>query len=102
MLNFVGLSDYKQLLGNYLLLIISTWRNILPKLNVPVLKEALYRSWCGANRLGNSGVICSAIIQLLLTRRGKTRMDGVGIVFNSIQGLFNLSNFVMESTYTCN
>ena len=53
MLNFVGLSGYKQLLGNYLLLIISTW-NILPKLNV--LKEALYRIWCGANRLGNSGV----------------------------------------------
>ena len=55
MLNFVGLSGYKQLLGNYLLLIVSTW-NMLPKLNIPVLKEALYRIWCGANRLGNSGV----------------------------------------------
>ena len=53
------------------------------------VKEALYRSWCGGNRLGDSGVRrhidTSAFVnpagQLLLTRRGKTRMDGVGIVF---------------------
>ena len=53
------------------------------------IKEALYRIWCDANRLGDSGVhtLCdnSAFVnpagQLLLTRRGKTRMDGVGIVF---------------------
>ena len=54
-----------------------------------VLKERLYRIWCGMNRLGDSGVHTlgdtSAFVnpagQLLLTRRGKTRMDGVGIVF---------------------
>ena len=52
-------------------------------------KEVLYRIWCGVNRLGDSGVNrlgdTSAFVipagQLLLTRRGKTRMDGVGIVF---------------------
>ena len=54
-----------------------------------VIKVALYRIWCGVNRLGDSGVNrlgdISAFVnqagQLLLTRRGKTRMDGVGIVF---------------------
>ena len=53
------------------------------------VKEALYRIWCGVNRLGDSGVnrlgdtsvFVNAAGQLLLTRRGKTRMDGVGIVF---------------------
>ena len=53
------------------------------------LKRHLYRIWCGVNRLGDSGVSrlgdTSAFVntagQLLLTRRGKTRMDGVGIVF---------------------
>ena len=53
------------------------------------VKEALYRSWCDVNRLGDSGVIrlgnTSAFVttagQLLSTRRGKTRMDVVGIVF---------------------
>ena len=53
------------------------------------IKEALYRIWCGVNRLADSGVNrlgdTSAFVnpagQLLLTRRGKTRMDGVGIVF---------------------
>ena len=53
------------------------------------IKEALYRIWCGVNILGNSGVNrlgdTSAFVktagQLLLIRRGKTRMDGVGIVF---------------------
>ena len=51
-------------------------------------KEGLYRIWCGVNRLGDSGVHTlrdtSAFVnpadQLLLTRQGKTRMDGVGIV----------------------
>ena len=51
--------------------------------------KALYRIWCGVNRLGDSGVnrlgATSAFVnpagQLLLTRWGKTRMDGVGIVF---------------------
>ena len=53
------------------------------------LKEALYRIWCGVNRLGDSGVhtfgdtsaFVNPVGQLLLTRRDKTRMDGVGIVF---------------------
>ena len=54
-----------------------------------IFKEALYRIWCGVNRLGDSGVNrlgdTSAFVnpagQLLLTRRGMPRMDGVGIVF---------------------
>ena len=58
-----------------------------PSLNS--FKEALYRIWCGVNRLGDSGVDrlsdTSAFVntagQLLLTRRGETRMDGVGIVY---------------------
>ena len=53
------------------------------------IKAGLYRIWCGLNRLGDSGlhtlVDTSAFVnpagQLLLTRRGKIRMDGVGIVF---------------------
>ena len=52
-------------------------------------KGALYRIWCGVNRLGDSGVNrlsdSSAFVipagQLLLTWRGKTRMYTVGIVF---------------------
>ena len=54
-----------------------------------LFKEALYRIWCGVNILGDSVVNIlgdtSAFVnpagQLLLTRRGKTRMDSVGIVF---------------------
>ena len=53
------------------------------------LKGALYRIWCGVNRLGDSGVNrlgdTSAFFipagQLLLTRWGKTRMYTVSIVF---------------------
>ena len=45
--------------------------------------------WCGVTRLGDSGVnrlrdtsaFVNTASHLLLTRRGKTRMDGVGIVF---------------------
>ena len=52
-------------------------------------KEGLYRIWCGVCRLGDSGVytlgdtsdFVNPAGQLLLTRRGKTRMVGVGIVF---------------------
>ena len=52
-------------------------------------KAGLYRIWCGVNILGDSGVHTlgdtSAFVnpagQLLFTRRGKTRMDGFGIVF---------------------
>ena len=54
-----------------------------------ILEEELYRIWCGVNRLGDGGVHTlgdtSAFVnsagQLLLTRRGKIRMDCVGIVF---------------------
>ena len=53
------------------------------------IKEGLYRIWCGVNTLGDSGVhtFCDTSVfvnpagQLLLTQRGKIRMDGVGIVF---------------------
>ena len=45
------------------------------------LKEALYRIWCGVNRLGDTSAFVNMVGQLLLTWRGKTRMDGVGIVF---------------------
>ena len=52
-----------------------------------LIKGALYRIWCGVNRLGDSGVNrlddTSAFVipagQLLLTRRGKTRMYTVGV-----------------------
>ena len=54
-----------------------------------MFKEALFRIWCGVNKLGDSGVNrlgdTSAFVnpagQLLFTRRGKTRMDSVGRVF---------------------
>ena len=54
-----------------------------------LFKEELYRIWCGVNKLGLSGVhtlvdtsaFVNSTVQLLLTRRGKTRMDGIGIVF---------------------
>ena len=53
------------------------------------LKEGLYRIWCGVNTLGDSGVstlgdtsaFVNPTVQLLLTRRGKIRMDGVGVEF---------------------
>ena len=53
------------------------------------IKEALYRIWCGVNRLGDSGVkrlsdisaFVNTVGQLLLNGQGKTRMDGIGIVF---------------------
>ena len=54
-----------------------------------LFKEGLYGIWCIVNRLGDSGARTlgdtSAFLnpagQLLITRRGMTRMDGVGIVF---------------------
>ena len=54
-------------------------------------KEGLYRIWCGVNSLGDGGVntiadtsaFANPTVQLLLTRWGKTRMDGVGIVFEA-------------------
>ena len=47
----------------------------------------------GVNRLGDTSAFVNPAGQLLLTRRGETRMDGVGIVayLNSIQPLFNTS-----------
>ena len=62
--------------------------NTKPTLLDGLLKEALYRIWCGVNRLGDSGLNrlgdTSAFVnpagQLLLTRQGQTRMDGIGIV----------------------
>ena len=67
------------------------------------LKAGLYRIWCGVNRLGDSGVHTlgdtSAFVnlagQLLLTRRGKIRMDGVGIVFEFYiaPSLIHLNNY---------
>ena len=53
------------------------------------IKAGLYRIWCGVNTLGDSGAntlgdtsaFVNPTVQLFLTRRGKTRMDGVGIVF---------------------
>ena len=35
----------------------------------------------GVSRLGDTSAFVNTAGQLLLTRRGKTRMDGVGIVF---------------------
>ena len=63
------------------------------QLEIPIrtraFKEALYRIWCGVNilddtgvnRLGDTSAFVNPAGQLLLTWRGKTRMDGVGIVF---------------------
>ena len=53
-------------------------------------KEALYIIWCGVcrlcdngvNRLGDTSAFVITAGQLLLTWWGKTRMDGVGIVFD--------------------
>ena len=50
------------------------------------IKDGLYRIWCGVNTLGDSGVntlgdtsaFVNPTVQLLLTWRGKIRMDGVG------------------------
>ena len=63
-----------------------TFHNVSTMLTV---KEGLYRIWCGVNTLGDSGVktlgdtsaFVNPTVQLLLTRRGKITMDGVGIVF---------------------
>ena len=42
---------------------------------------ALYRIWCGVNILGDTSAFVIPAGQLLLTRRGKTRLYTVGIVF---------------------
>ena len=57
-----------------------------PVVTYRYIKEGLYRIWCGVNRLGDSGVHTLGDTSTFvnpagqLTRRGKTRMDGVGIV----------------------
>ena len=64
-----------------------------------IIKEGQYRIWCGVNTLGDSGVntlgdtsaFVNPTMQLLLTRRGKIRMDGVGIVFEFYIALFKLT-----------
>ena len=45
------------------------------------LKEGISRIWCGMNTLGDTSAFVNPTVQLLLTRRGKIRMYGVGIVF---------------------
>ena len=42
----------------------------------------------GVNRIGDTSAFVNPAGQLLLTRRGKTRMDGVGIVFEFYTTLF--------------
>ena len=69
-------------------LLLSSYR-LCFQINNQTIKAGLHRIWCGVNRLGDSGVhtlgdtsaFVNAAGQLLLTRQGKTRMDGVGIVF---------------------
>ena len=47
-----------------------------------VIREQRYRLGdSGVNRLGDTSAFVNTTGQLLLTRRGKTTMDGVGIVF---------------------
>ena len=41
----------------------------------------LYRIWCGVHTLGDISAFVNPAGQLLLSRRSKIRMDGVGIVF---------------------
>ena len=53
---------------------VDTWQKKL-------LKEGLYRIWCGVNTLGDTSAFVNPAGQLLLTRQGKTRADGAGIVF---------------------
>ena len=45
------------------------------------VKGALYIIWCGVNRLGDTSAFVIPPDASLLTRRGKTRMYTVGIVF---------------------
>ena len=70
-------------------------------------KGALYRIWCGVNRLSDSGVNrlgdTSAFVipagQLLLTRWGKTRMYTVGIVFEFYTVPFKIAMFLYLYLY---
>ena len=42
----------------------------------------------GGNILGDTSTVVNPTVQLLLTRRGKIRMDGVGIVFGFYTALY--------------
>ena len=64
----------------------------LSEIKLIYFKEGLYRIWCvvntlktlsdsGVNTLGDTSAFVNPTVQLLLTRRGKLRMYGVGIVF---------------------
>ena len=57
------------------------------------IKEALYRIWCGANSGMHTLRDNSAFVNPAgqLSRRAKTRMDGVGIVFEFYTGPLTLS-----------
>ena len=47
----------------------------------------------GVNRLGDTSAFVNTAGQILLTRRGMTRMNGVGIVFELYTAPFNSSRF---------
>ena len=51
------------------------------------IKAGLYRIWCGVSTLGDTSAFVNPAAQVLLTRRGKTRMDGVGIIFEFYTGV---------------
>ena len=99
--SFESLDNFRQILGEISAIVQDGNANelviVMGDFNAD-FKGALYRIWCCVNRLGDSGVkvvlIDTAIFQLLLsrrrshpggwlllTRRGKTRMYTVGIVF---------------------
>ena len=67
----------------------ATAKLILLACAITFINEGLYRIWCGVSRLGDSGVhtlgdtstFVNLAGQLFLNRRGKIRMNGVGIVF---------------------
>ena len=103
-----------------------TYSSSLLMTNPYYFKEGLYKIWCGVNTLGDSGVntlgdtsaFVNPTVQLLLSRRGKIRMDGVGIVFefyiaplypsilyffdNSTTFVVRLNYFVPYSVHICN
>ena len=83
----IGVSSFLTNSNNYLVAVFAKYRTRQTKVRI---KAGLYINWCGVNRLGDSGVhtlgdtsafFVNLAGQLLLTRRGKTRMEGVGIVF---------------------
>ena len=55
----------------------------------------------GVNRLGDILAFVNTAGQLLLTRRGKTRMDGVGIVFEFYIQAFQMMGDIRVNNFTC-